>query len=46
MIPKCAVFNLTSFGTLKYYCVIETIEMCNLQPLISNLVTTGFSFLS
>ena len=24
---KCVVFSITSFGTLKYDCVIKTIEM-------------------
>ena len=42
---KCAVFSLTSFGTLKYDCAIKTSEMCNLMPLINNSVTTGLSFL-
>ena len=36
---------LTSFGTLKYDCVINTIETFNVLPLINNSVTTGVSFL-
>ena len=31
-------FSLTSFGTLKYVCVIKAIEMFNFLPLINNLV--------
>ena len=39
------MFNLTSFGTLKYDYIIKTIEIINFLPLINNPVTTGFSFL-
>ena len=42
---KCVEFNLTSFGTLKYDCVIKTIEILTFQPLINNSVTTGFNLL-
>ena len=36
----------TSFGTLKYDCVIKTIKMFNFFfPLINNSFATGFSFL-
>ena len=38
-------FSLTFFGTLKYDCVIKTIEYFIFLPLIKNSVTTGFSFL-
>ena len=44
VIKKWVVFNLTSFGTLKYEWVIKTREVFNFLPLISNLVTTEFSF--
>ena len=39
-------FSLTSFGTLKYDCVIKKIEMFNFLPLINNSITTGFRLLS
>ena len=45
MIKKRVEFSLTSFGTSKYDCLINTIEIFNFLPLISNSVTTGFSFL-
>ena len=42
---KWVEFSLTSFGTLKYDCIIKIIEMFNFLPPINNSVTTGFSFL-
>ena len=45
MMKKWVEFRLTSFGTLKYDCVIKTIEMFNFLSLINNSVTTEFSFL-
>ena len=45
MIKKWVEFSLTSFGTLKYGCVIKTGEMFNFLPLINNSVTIEFSFL-
>ena len=42
---SCVVFSLTSFGILKYDCVIRIIEMLNFLPLINNSVTAGFSFM-
>ena len=42
---KWVEFSLTSFGALKYDCVIKAIEMFNFQPLINNSVSTGLSFL-
>ena len=42
---KCVEFNLTSFGTLKYDCVIKTIEISSFLPLINNYVAIGFSLL-
>ena len=42
---KCLEFNLTSFGTLKYDCVIKTIEILSFLPLINNYVTIGFNLL-
>ena len=44
IMKKCIVFNLTSFGTLKYDCVIKTREIINFLPLINNSVTIEFSF--
>ena len=41
---KCVDFNGTSFGTLKYDCVINAIEILSFLPLINNSVTTGFNF--
>ena len=46
MTKKCVEFSLTSFGTLKYDCVMKTIEMFNFLPLKTNSVTTGINFLS
>ena len=45
MIKKRAEFSVTYFSSLKYDCVIKTIEMFNFLPLINNSVTTGLSFL-
>ena len=45
MIKKWVEFSLTSFGTLKYVCVIKAIEMFNFLPLINNLVKI-FSMIS
>ena len=46
IMKKWVEFSLTSFGNLKYGCVIiKTIEMLNLLPLINNSVTIEFSFL-
>ena len=45
IIKKWVVFNLTSFGILKYDCVIKTREIFNFLPLINNSVTMGFSYL-
>ena len=42
---KCVEFNRTSFGTLKYDCVIKTIEILSFLPLINNYVTIGFNLL-
>ena len=44
-IVECVEISLTSFGTLKYDCVINSIEIFNFLPLTNNSVTTGFSFL-
>ena len=44
MIKKCVEFSLTSFGTLKYDCVIKTIEMINFISLINNSVSIGSTF--
>ena len=41
---KWVEFSLTSFGTLKYDCVIKTIEMFNFVPLINNSVTTNLVY--
>ena len=38
-------FILTSFGNLKYDCVMKTTEIFNFLPLINKSVTTGFNFL-
>ena len=46
MIKKWVEFCLTSFGTLKYDCVIKAIEMFNFLSLIKNYATTGLSLLS
>ena len=45
MIKKKSRIYSTSFGNLKYDCVIKTIEIFNFLPLINNSVTTGLSFL-
>ena len=45
MIKISVVFSLTSSGTLKYNCVIDTTKIFNFLPLINNSVTTGFSYL-
>ena len=45
MIKKCVEFSITSFGSLKHYCVIKTNEMFNFLYLIKNLLTTVFLFL-
>ena len=45
IIKKCVVFSLTSFDTLKYHCVIKTVEMFNFLPLINSSVTIGLIFL-
>ena len=42
---KYVEFNPTSFGTLKYDWVINTIEILSFLPLMNNSVTTGLSFL-
>ena len=39
------IFSLTTFGILKYDCVIKTTEMFNFLSVISSSVTTGFYFL-
>ena len=36
---KCVVYSQTSFGTLKYDCVIKTSEMSIFQSLINSSVT-------
>ena len=41
---KCVEFILTSFGTLKYDCVIKTIEILSFVPLINSSVIIGFNF--
>ena len=40
---KCVEFNLTSFGTLKYDCVIKIIEILSFLPLINNSVTVDLT---
>ena len=45
IMKKSVEFSLTYFVTLKYDCVIKTIEMFNFLPLANNSVTTEFSFL-
>ena len=44
MIKKWVEFNLTSFGTLKYDCVIKRREMFNFLPLINKSVTREFCY--
>ena len=39
------MFSVTSFGMLKYDCVIKTIEMCNFLPLINSSVSIVLSFI-
>ena len=44
-IKKWVVFSLTSFGTLKYDCVIKTREIFNFLPLInSSVLNLGFCY--
>ena len=38
------VFSLTSFGTLKYDCVVKPIEKFNFLSLINSSVTTRLTF--
>ena len=45
MMEKILEFCLTSFGTLKYDCVIKTTEMFHFLPLINSSVTTALIFL-
>ena len=45
IMKKYVEFNLTSFGTLKYDCVIKTIEILSFLPQINNSVTIGFNLL-
>ena len=46
MTKNCVKLNLTSVGSLKYYCVIKTeIEILIFLFLINNSVPIGFSFL-
>ena len=45
MMKKGIEFSVTSFGNLKYDCIIRTTEMFNFLPLINSSVTTEFSFL-
>ena len=45
IMKECVVFSLTSFGTLKYDCVIKAIEMLNFLPLINNSATVGVNVL-
>ena len=45
IMKECVVFSLTSFGTLKYDCVIKAIEMLNFLPLINNSATIGVNVL-
>ena len=42
---KCIVFSLTSFGALKYDCVIKTRKMFNFLYLINKLGTIDLRFL-
>ena len=44
LMKKWVELSLKPFGTLKYDCVIKTIERFNLLPLIKHSVTTEFSF--
>ena len=45
MIKKWVEVSLTSFGTVKYDCVMKTREMFNFLPLINNSIIIEFSFL-
>ena len=45
IMKESVVFSLTSFGTLKYDCVIKAIEMLNFLPLINNSATIGVNVL-
>ena len=42
---NCEAFSLTSFGTGKYDCVMNTREWFGFLPLTNILVITGCSFL-
>ena len=44
IMKKWVEFSLTSFGTLKYDCVIKTNEMFNFLSLINNSVTIRLIF--
>ena len=44
-VKKCVAFNLTSFGTGKYDCAINTKEIISFQSLINKSVTIGRGFL-
>ena len=46
IMKECVVFSLTSFGTLKYDCVIKAIEMLNFLPLINKSATIGVNLLT
>ena len=43
-LEECVEFRLTSFGTLKYDCVIKLSEMLIFLPLINSSVTIELSF--
>ena len=45
IIKKCVEFSLTSFSSLKYECVIKTMEILSFLPLMNTSLTIGFSFL-
>ena len=45
MMKKCVIFSLASFGTRMYDCVLSTIKIFSFQPLVNNLVTTGWCIL-
>ena len=40
---KCVQFSLTSFGTLKYDCVIKSSEMFGFLPPVRSSVTSHIS---
>ena len=44
-VKKRVAFNLTSFGTGKYDCAINTKEIISFQSLINKSVTIGRGFL-